>query len=395
MLRPDCKLDAGAMTPAIVIGADINGLGVVRSLARKGVRTWLVDHALTDPTMRTRYATKIELPSLAGVAVIDALIHLRAGLDADPVLFLTREETVEAVSRDLDRVSSCYRISMPNERLMNRLMDKVGFQTLAQEHGFPIPRAVSFERAADLSTADAPGYPCVLKPVVKTARYTARFNKAYKVQNRAQLEELLGEIDGAAEMIAQEWIEGGDDRIFFCLQYRAREPGAVVSFTGRKLRSWPPETGGTASCVPAPDAAPELHRLTDAFFTAVGYFGLGSMEFKQDTRTGRYLMIEPTVGRTDFQEEIATLNGVNIPYAAYCGELGRSLEEAFDPAPGAAWAAGPIDRWSSGRQGVARSFPRGLRRYDALWRLDDPMPWWCETAGRLQAHLSSFGRARS
>ena len=383
----------GAMTPAVVVGAEINGLGVVRSLARKGVPTWLVDRDPTNPTMRTRYATKVQMSSLAGAVVIDSLLRLRAGFEADPVLFLTREDTVAAVSRDLHRIASCYRISMPDDRLMNQLGDKLGFQTLAQEHGFPIPRAVRLKTLEDLSATDAPGYPCVLKPVVKTPRYSARFSKAYKVQNRGQLEKLLGEIDGAAEMIAQEWIEGGDDQIYFCLQYRAREPGATVSFTGRKLRSWPPATGGTASCVPAPDAARELGRLTDAFFTAVGYFGVGSMEFKRDARTGRYLMIEPTVGRTDFQEEIATLNGVNIPYAAYCGELGRSLDDAVDPAEGAAWVAGRIDRWSCRRQAIARRFPPGVRRYDALWRLADPMPWWFATAGRLQARLR-FGRAQ-
>lgn len=380
------------MTPAVVFGADINGLGVVRSLARKRVPTWLVDCRPTDPTMRTRYATKVAVASLAGTAGVDALMRLRTRFDADPVLFLTREETVEAVSLALDRVAACYRISMPPADLMRQLTDKLGFQALAQQHGFPIPRAVRLARRADLAAADAPGYPCALKPTAKTPRYVARFKKAYKVKSRNELEQLLAEIDGAAEMIAQEWIEGGDDQIYFCLQYRPAGAGAAVSFTGRKLRSWPPATGGTASCVPAPAAAAELVRLTDAFFTAVGYFGVGSMEYKRDQRSGRYLMIEPTVGRTDFQQEVATLNGVNIPFAAYCGELGRDPGEAVGAAPPAAWAVDPIDRWSSERQGVARSFPHGLRRYDALWRRDDPMPWCFATVEQLKVRLAAFGR---
>jgi len=107
------------------------------------------------------------------------------------------------------------------------------------------------------------------------------------------------------------------------------------------------------------------------------------------------LMIEPTVGRTDFQEEVAALNGVNIPYAAYCGELGRRLKEAVSAAPPAAWAVGRIDRWSAERQATARHFPRGLRRYDALWRLSDPMPWWHAQAERVTARVASFRRAGS
>lgn len=383
------------MTPAVVVGADINGLGVVRSLARKGVPTWLVDCNAATPGMRTRHAKKIAIAALGGAEVIDALVGLRPRFSANPVLFLTREDTVEAVARERERILACYRLSLPPLRLIEALTDKRRFQSLAQQHGFPVPRAVYLTSGEELAARDAPGYPCVLKPAVKTPRYAARFSKAYKVENRQQVERLIAEIDGAAVMIAQEWIEGGDEQLFFCLQYRAREAGAAVSFIGRKLRSWPPATGGTASCIGASDAAPELKALTDAFFTAVGYFGLCSMEFKRDARSGRYLMIEPTVGRTDFQEEIAALNGVNIPYAAYCGELGHSLEGAVSPAPPAAWAVGRIDRWSCERQAIARHFPRGLRRYDALWRLSDPMPWWLAQAERAFARLASLRHARS
>ena len=382
------------MTPAVVVGGDINGLGVVRSLAGAGIPTWLVASDPTDPALRTRYSRKVMVASLAGSAVIEALIDLRSRFDVDPVLFLTREETVEAVSRERDSLTSCYRISMPAHGLMTQLMDKVGFQALAEKHGFPIPRAVHVRRLEDLGSTVPLVYPLVLKPVVKTPAYVARCKKAYKVDNREQLASVLVEVDGCAEMIGQEWIEGGDDRIFFCLQYRGQRPGDAVSFTGRKLRSWPPATGGTASCVPAPDAASKLVQLTDAFFIMVGYFGLCSMEFKQDAATGRYLMIEPTVGRTDFQEEVAALNGVNIPYAAYCGELGRNPQEAIAATAPAAWAVSPIDRWSSQRQSIARSFPHGLRRYDALWRLKDPMPWWFATTGQVKARLSALTRPR-
>jgi predicted ATP-grasp superfamily ATP-dependent carboligase len=376
--------------PAVVVGAGINGLGVVRSLGRAGIPTWLIESDRSDPALRTRHAKTVATDSLSGAGVVDALLALRARFTADPVLFLTREETVEAVSLDLDRLTACYRLSMPGAALMRQLMDKTGFQMLAEEHGFPIPRAVHLRDAGDLHLSETLEYPCVLKPTVKTPSYAARFKKAYKVDSPAELREIFLGVDGTAEMVAQEWIEGGDDRIYFCLQYRRRGESGVAraSFTGRKLRSWPPQTGGTASCVPADDAAEELEGLTNAFFSAVGYFGIGSIEFKQHARTGRFLMIEPTVGRTDFQEEIATLNGVNIPYAAYCGELGSDFAASRRAVPPAGWADAAADRQSSQAQPHLRhSFPAGVRRYDALWRLDDPLPWCYATAERVKARL--------
>jgi len=65
-----------------------------------------------------------------------------------------------------------------------------------------------------------------------------------------------------------------------------------------------------------------LDRLTEAFFERVSFVGMGSIEFKRDSRTGQFLMIEPTVGRIDGQEEVATLHGANIPLAAYLHEIG-------------------------------------------------------------------------
>jgi D-aspartate ligase len=377
--------------PAVVVGADINGLGVVRSLAREQVPVFLVDTDRSHPSMRTRYARKITFPALAGPALVGSLLALRERFACDPVLFLTQEATVEAVSGAMASIATAFRISMPAAPIMQQLMDKAQFQMLAQGHGFAVPRAVHLRRAEDLARADMLDYPCILKPVTKTPAYVRRFKRAYKVENPTQLRAIFSEIDGAAEMIAQEWIEGGDEQIYFCLQYRPRDSGASIGFSGRKLRSWPPETGGTASCLRAAEHGDEIARLTRAFFDAVGFFGIGSMEFKRDTRTGQFLMIEPTVGRTDYQEEVATLNGVNIPYAVYCGEIGRSAAPPRPTPRAAAWAVNRVDRWSAdARPDRRRDFPRGVRRYDALWRADDPLPWCCSTGRRVAARIASL-----
>jgi hypothetical protein len=58
----------------------------------------------------------------------------------------------------------------------------------------------------------------------------------------------------------------------------------------------------TASCTAAPEVHATLHQLTEAFFAQMSFEGMGSMEFKRDARSGDFLMIEPTVGRIDWQE---------------------------------------------------------------------------------------------
>ena len=86
-----------------------------------------------------------------------------------------------------------------------------------------------------------------------------RFSKAYVVTSMGDVERLYAEIfPFMPDMIVQEWIEGDDSDIYFCLQYIGDGGTAVASFVGRKLRSWPPRIGGTASCIAAPEHAHEL-----------------------------------------------------------------------------------------------------------------------------------------
>ena len=49
--------------------------------------------------------------------------------------------------------------------------------------------------------------------------------------------------------------------------------------------------------------------MTRRFVKRTGFVGMGSIEFKWHAGRRGYLVIEPTVGRTDWQEEIATLCG--------------------------------------------------------------------------------------
>jgi hypothetical protein len=129
--------------------------------------------------------------------------------------------------------------------------------------------------------------------------------------------------------------------------------------------------------------------LTDKFFDAVGFVGLGSMEYKRDTRDNKFYMVEPTVGRTDYQEEIATLNGVNIPQAAYCGELGRPRPTPVLIDPPRAWRDS-----TSYRKARAAGAPDPISRIsarskvvDAYFRFDDPLPFLCMKSEPVKRRL--------
>lgn len=361
---------------AIVVGGGVNALGVVRSLGQGGVPVAVLDTNPHAPAMRSRHATPHRVPAIEGQTLMDELRLYAQRLSGEAVLFLTEEKSVETVSTLREQLHPRLRIRLPaHERLM-QLMHKQGFFELGEPLQAPVPRTIRLQGLHDLPLVQSLRYPCALKPSGKSYEYGARFKKAYKVASADEVQTLYREIEPVlADMVVQEWIEGQDSEIYFCLQYIGRDGELVASFPGRKIRSWPPRIGGTASCTAAWEHEPELTRLTADFFRQVGFSGMGSMEYKRDERDGRFYMVEPTVGRTDFQEEVATVNGCNLPLAAHRYEMGLPSLGIAPVQPPRVWRDAQVDRWSAEQSGDPPD-PRSAASpvIDAYWRWSDPLP---------------------
>lgn len=386
-------MDIGKAT-AVVVGSGLNALGIVRSLAEARIPVVVIGSD-QDAAMRSRHGEKRQVERTDGEPLVAALQALGKSLPEKPVLFLTEEKSVLTVSERRDEILPWYRITFPAHDILTALMRKEEFQQLAQDLGYAIPGAVHLRSEADLGKLAALRYPCVLKPAVKDYAYGARFKKAYVVADAEEAADKFREIAPVlADLIVQEWIEGSDSDIYFCLQYIDARHEQVASFVGRKLRSWPPRIGGTASCTAAPEFHRELTDTTAAFFRDVGFVGMGSMEYKRDARDGRFYMVEPTVGRTDFQEEVATVNGFNLPLAAYCREIEAPVPAGAYLEPGRVWRDPVTDRWSAELQPALKT-PAESRSVDAYWRPSDPMPWLALALQRLKGRLDSLRRARA
>ncbi|PMS31156.1 carboxylate--amine ligase [Paraburkholderia rhynchosiae] len=273
------------------------------------------------------------------------MIALGKKFSQPPVLILTDEDAVHAVSENREVLSRWFRFRLPVGDTVEMLSSKARFHDFATKHHFPVPRSVVLEKLSDIQYLSELRYPCVLKPDDKRNVLRGEKERALRVDclqdARERAAAMLATPGG---IIAQEWIEGPDSNIYFTLFYRGSGGRVVSIFTGRKVLSSPPGTGSTAICVAAPEARGVLEPLTLSFAEQAGFDGMGSIEYKWDDNYKEFVMVEPTVGRTDWQEEIATLCGVNIPLAAYRHEAGLPpLPEGSCRVP-VAWRATFADR---------------------------------------------------
>ena len=312
---------------AVVLGLRTNGLGNVRALCRQGVPViiFLSREQASEVYAASRYGQQ----EIVDVKDGDAIV---AHLDALPkektyILFPTTDYQVSYLSEHRENLPANCLLAFPEKNVVHTLMDKEKFDRFCRTHQFLVPNTALIHNDAELKKASSTlSFPIIAKTPTKA--YKPGVKKAYIHQNDTELDAWYSSIQALHhEFVLQEYIPGMDRSVYFVLQYISAKGKLLASFTGRKIRQWPPLKGGTASAEPAYNEFLTEHSYE--FFKKAGFSGIGSMEYKRDPRTGKFYMIEPTVCRTDFQEGVAIVNKVNIPWVAYQDIRGEGVAPQF------------------------------------------------------------------
>jgi predicted ATP-grasp superfamily ATP-dependent carboligase len=355
--------------PVVVVGGSVAGLGVVRSLSGTGALITVLDTSHFNAALWSRHCEGRVIAHLSGRQLIDELKAEGSRFAHRPLLVLTQDATVEAVSRWRDDLEPYYRLLLPPPDIVEIFNDKGEFHEFATREKFSVPESVVVRCIDDLVRIEALQLPVIIKPARKTDLHESGLDRAARFD---RLEDAIAHCMALmtlkASAIVQQWVDGPDDQIFFCLFFCDLSGQPLRFFTGRKLSAYPAGVGSTATCIAAPEVHAELKALTVRLTSITRYAGIGGLEFKRDATTGEFIIIEPTVGRTDWQEEIATLSGVNIPAAAWMHAMGRSIEPVETASIGSAW-----------RTSLKHRSPPALRKaklriVDGYWRAEDPIP---------------------
>ncbi len=153
---------------AIVVGGDYQGLGIVRSLGRRGVEVLVVDdeHSISRHSRYTAgsYRFRDLRTDEQTVNALTALAHRR---DLEGwVVYPTREETVAALSRHRAELLEYFRIPTPDWSVTQWAWDKRNTYQRAAELGIPTPRTWHVSSEEELHAVDGEA-PYVIKPAIK------------------------------------------------------------------------------------------------------------------------------------------------------------------------------------------------------------------------------------
>jgi D-aspartate ligase len=310
--------------PAVVVGLNPTALGVVRSLTHHCARLVALESDRTEPGTRTRLATVRLVDDLCDhEALLAELVSLSRGFDERPVLFLSSDEHVLWAAENRAVLEHYYRLILPSRDLCQTFMFKDRFFALAARERWPVPDSAFVPTTELPRHLEAAGlrYPLILKATSKAGAWERHgLDNAYIVRDAGEAAAVAARAAHVVPaLLAQRYVEGADSHVYFCLTFFSSALGEPLLFCGRKLLQWPPLRGSTAACEPA--LVPDLAEFSSRLFRRLGVQGFASLEVKYDG-AGGFKIIEPTIGRVDLQSYLATLNGVNMPLAAYLAAIG-------------------------------------------------------------------------
>ncbi|MDF2177304.1 GNAT family N-acetyltransferase [Aliiglaciecola sp. CAU 1673] len=305
---------------ALVIGLCSHGVAMVRALKASGAEVHALEAKKPLPGIATNCAKVHFVQNINADSLIDDLLAFRKKIPADVqiVLFPTNDNNVRILAEHFDRLQGQYLLSWGHCReQIQKLLLKSNIEARCKEMGIRYPQSLVLNTPEDVDLAVANfEFPVLIKPVKPQSGF-----KALRCDDEASLRGYIQKFSQDLPILLQNWITGTDKDLFFGALYL--DKGRIVTrFCGNKLESFPPAMGQTTVAVSAHND--DVLAITEQFFDGLGLSGPVSLELKRDDK-GRYWVIEPTVGRTDFWVGLCTRAGVNLLALEHQNALGQTL----------------------------------------------------------------------
>jgi len=366
---------------AIVVGGDHQGLGIARSLGRRGIPVCVIDdeQSIARFSRYTTHAVRVE--SLRHEQqTVDSLLRIghKLGLQGW-VLYPTRDETVAAISQSRSLLANFFRVPTPDWNTIQQIWDKRNTYRVANDLGIPTPQTWYPPSLEDLETIRAV-LPLVLKPAIKEHFFYATKAKAWRANSRSELSEKFLKASALlppGEVMIQDLIPGnGSQQFAYCAFFKSGR--AIGSMVVRRTRQHPPEFGRASTFVETIDL-PLLEELSERFLRAINYHGLVEVEYKLDPRDGHYKLLDVN-GRTWGYHMLGATAGVDFPYLLFLDQAGESVQSCRGRA-GLSWIRLITDLPTSVREILRgcqdwRTYVRSLRGFDveSVFNREDPLP---------------------
>ncbi|WP_210333673.1 ATP-grasp domain-containing protein [Rhizobium sp. ARZ01] len=334
-------------SPMACVMGDMN---VVRPLGLVGICCAVVAPP-GNPTTYSRFVRAV-LPwqsfSKNLDALADMLLRFGAAQQEPPVLFFEEDSHLLFTSRYRERLGQAFRFILPEATLVEDLVDKARFQSLAERLSLPVPASRRIRPSPDSAPASIDlRFPAVIKPLRRRSPWEliSGGSKAIEVATEEAFRELWPRLaSNEMDLLVQEMIPGPESCIESYHVYVDDRGEIAGEFTGRKIRTYPPSCGHSTA-LETTDAA-DVASLGHALVKKLDLLGVAKFDFKRDPDGELHLLeINP---RFNLWHVLGARAGVNIPALVYADLTGQSRPLPAKARPGVRWCTLPSD-WIAAR----------------------------------------------
>jgi predicted ATP-grasp superfamily ATP-dependent carboligase len=384
MQKPEpMRIENNSVPVVVLVSSQHGGVGLIRSLGRKGVRVYGIHQDLWEPAAFSRYlrdAFYWNFSSALGADSLSFLLDVAKRVGTPPILIATSDITALLVAENAAVLAKEYLIATPPVEGVRIFSSKKQTADLCQKMGIPtaetaLPRC----RQDALDFVKNTKFPVIVKG--EYGEFLQSKDHLARVAIVASKKDLLNMYDLNAEtsvprLIFQEYIPGSDDAIWMFNGYFNDRSECLFGATGRKLRQFPPHRGSTSLGICARNDVVETQ--TKQLMQAVAYRGPLDVGYRFDARDGRYKLLDvnPRIGSTF--RLFAAENGLDVARALYLDVTGQTIPSA-QVSEGRKWVVETNDIASSWTQFRERQLtPSGWLRslrgvQEGVWLASDDL----------------------
>ncbi|PUB15125.1 ATP-grasp domain-containing protein [Paenisporosarcina sp. OV554] len=372
--------------PAVVLDLSATGIGIVRSLRKKGITVYAYDIKGKYEIGKTRHATCGICPN--PVSEEKELFHFLTDLGKKfgekPVLYAGSDDFVHFISKHRTILYRYYQFLLPEHSLVEAVLDKKLTYELAVKHNVPCPKIFAIHDAQQLEQIiNEVTFPCILKPVYSSdfrKRISHRlYKKAILVEEASQLREKYLFYLPYGELMLQEIIPGDETCIYSVKTFFDEQMNLIGIYMNQKIHQFPPDFGSSAMVLSIRDE--EVIQKAVSFLSELHFKGLAITEFKRDQRDGQLKFIEIN-SRIGLTQRLSIACGVDLAYLYYLSLTGQNPLPVTSQREGIKWVylvrdfISFLQKRRNGEMTIGK-WIKGLsgKKVEALFSWDDPLPF--------------------
>ena len=326
-------IDNNSVPVVVLVSSQHGGVGLIRSLGRKGVRIYGVHQNSWEPAAWSRYLRGAFYWNFSSASEADSLsflLEVAKRVGTPPILIATSDITALFVAENVADLAKEYLVPTPPVEAVRIFSSKKQTADVCQKLGIPtaataLPRC----RQDALYFVQNTKFPVIVKgeygEFLQSRGHFARVAIVASKKDLLEIYDLNAETN-APRLIFQEYIPGGDDAVWMFNGYFNERSECLFGATGRKLRQFPPHRGSTSLGICVRNDVVETQ--TKQLMQVVAYRGPLDVGYRFDARDGRYKLLDlnPRIGSTF--RLFAAENGLDVARALYLDVTGQTIPSA-------------------------------------------------------------------